>query len=296
MDFVTCLWEPPFASSEIIATLTSAGVTAVETDPDFLYMYTAEEISAIRIRFAEAGIRINSCHAPFGKNYDLSATDTEQWKKTLNKHLIAIEHTAAAGGRVLIIHPSADVTDTTRAPKKEALYASLELLIPAAEKAGIVLALENMLSDQLCDTSSELHEIVTSVNSPVLGACFDVGHFHVTGEGVNPAFEILKDCIIHFHLQDNDSSRDQHLQPPYGTIDWETLIASIKQQSYDFAFTVEARPWNSGKWSELLREIKALFETGRLKLPLEGTEKHVMCPKCNRYCFGTPGNWTCGCS
>ena len=295
MDFVTCLWEPPFASPEIISGLTSKGVTAVETDSDFLYMYTAEEISVIQTRFAEAGIRINSCHAPFGKQYDLSDTDPEQWRKTLKKHLIAIEHTAAAGGRVLIIHPSADVTETTRAPRKKALYASLESLIPAAEKAGIVLALENMLSDQICDTSSELCDIVTEFNSPILGACFDVGHFHVTKEGVTQAFEILKDCIIHFHLQDNDSSRDMHLQPPYGTIDWAALISSIKQQSYDFPFTVEARPWNNGTWSDLLREITALFDTGVLTLQLDGREVQVMCPKCNRYCFGTAENWSCGC-
>jgi sugar phosphate isomerase/epimerase len=258
-------------------------------------MYTAEEISAIRNRFAEAGIRIYSCHAPFGKHYDLSDTDPDQWQKTIEKHFTAIEHTAAAGGRILIIHPSADVSDKTRIPKKDALYASLELLIPAAQKAGITLALENMLSNQLCDTSSELHEIVTSFNSPVLGACFDVGHFHVTGEGAIQAFNVLHECIIHFHLQDNDSSRDMHVQPPYGTIDWNTLIKSIKRQSYKFPFTVEARPWNKGSWSDLLREVNALFETGILTVPLDGRDVQVLCPKCGRYCFGTLDNWTCGC-
>jgi sugar phosphate isomerase/epimerase len=296
MDFVTCLWDIPYTAPETIARLAFGGVSAIEPEPDFLFENDDAALAEAGIRFTEAGIRVYSCHAPFGTRDDLSDADPASRAGTLNRHRIAIERTAEAGGSVLVIHPSTKIPEKDRPLRREMLNRSLETLIPAAEKAGLVLALENMLKGQLCDRSHELLEIIEYFDSPVLGACFDTGHFHVTGEGVADAFAVLSERIIHFHLQDNDTSRDLHLQPPYGTIDWHSFIDAVKQKQYDFPFTVEAFPWNGGTWKDLLREIRALFDTGILTIQLDGREVRMMCRKCGRYCFGTADNWFCGCS
>ena len=296
MEFVTALWDQALVSDDVIQSLQHNGVSAIETDPDFMFDNNNAAVIDARRRFEQAGIRIYSCHAPFGSKDDLSSIDPEQWQYTIDRHLLAVRQAAAAGARTLVIHPSSKVPPDERVSRRTALFASLECLIPAAEHAGITLALENMLSGQLCDSSAELLEIVNHFDSPTLGICFDAGHFHVTREGVVPAFERLKDRIVHFHLQDNDSTRDLHLQPPYGTIDWDALLPLIAAENYPFPCVVEAVPWNNGSWHDLLREVSALSRGELLSIDLNGRPMRVVCPKCHRYCFGTIENWSCGCA
>jgi hypothetical protein len=126
--------------------------------------------------------------------------------------------------------------------------------------------------------------------------CFDSGHAHLNEEGVRAAFANLRERIITFHLQDNGGNRDVHLQPPYGSIDWEPFARDLRSLDFPHPVAVEARPWHGAAWSVLLREMNSLFSEGRLVVSLGNTKVKVICAQCGRYCFGNPQNWSCGCS
>jgi len=159
----------------------------------------------------------------------------------------------------------------------------------------VKLALENLLPGHLGAKSTTVRRVVDDFDSPFLGVCLDTGHAHLNEGGVLGAFEMLRDRIINFHLQDNDGNLDRHLQPPYGTIDWVTFAAEFHALGFAHPVGVETFPWNGGTWGMLLRDLHSLFSEGRLTLSVGNTRVWAICQQCGRYCMGTPEHWFCGC-
>ncbi len=91
-----------------------------------------------------------------------------------------------------------------------------------ARELGIVLAIENRVERWLIgNTAAELIEIVRGIDG--VGVCFDLGHAYASGYDLAEFHEALRDHIVAYHVHDNDGSRDQHLLPLLGTIDWNTM-------------------------------------------------------------------------
>ena len=195
----------------------------------------------------------------------------------------------------MIVHPGRHASGDDIPRMEEILPSSLEEVLKTAERTGVKLALENMLPEHPGYSSETVREIVEGINSPFLGVCFDTGHAHVNREGEIAAFDNLKDLIIAFHLQDNDSTRDMHLQPPYGTVNWDKLVPMIKELNFQDPMAVEAMPWGGASFGMLLKEIKALFGDGLVEVVLDGFKARAICPLCGRYMFRSGDGWFCGC-
>ena len=295
IQFAVSQWVPDI-SDKASKVLHDNGVTAMEPGPSFLLDHDEVTVREAGDRYRAAGISLYSCHAPFGGDDDLSLLEEEKREHAVGRHQLALRRAALAGVSCLVIHPSGEVEDEgEQSHRLDQLYRSLETLVKAAQDAGVRLALENMLPHHVGSESDAIRRIVDDFDSPFLGVCFDSGHAHLNEEGVRAAFANLRDRIITFHLQDNGGNRDVHLQPPYGTTDWEGLARDFRTLDFPHPVAVEARPWHGAPWRVLLREMKALFSEGRLTIPLGDSTVKVVCTQCGRYCFGTLEDWFCGC-
>lgn len=294
MEFAACLWVPD-TSEEAVETLRAEGVTAIEPGPSFLLQEDEAKLEREARRFRDCGIRIYQAHAPFGGDDDLSLVDEAKRKGAVAGHAVTLERAALAGVECLVIHPSAHVEDEERAARSGALYASLASLVKVAERTGVKLALENMLPGHLGCEGAEVRRAVDAVDSPFLGICFDTGHAHLNPGGVSAAFAAVRERVVAFHLQDNNGVRDRHLQPPYGTIDWQSFGRELRAMDFPRPFSVEAPPWSRVRAGVFLRELRALFTTGVLTIQFEGRRVRVVCDECGHYCFGTKDEWFCAC-
>ena len=208
----------------------------------------------------------------------------------------SLSRAALMGAECAVVHPSGGgVLPEMRAHRHAQLARSLEDLLRTAERVGVRLALENMLPEHLGDTSAEILQLVKGLDSPWLGVCLDTGHAHLNPEGVAGTFLAVKERIITFHLQDNDGNYDRHLQPPYGTIDWDRFVRLCKADEFPFPWSVEAPAWDGVAWSMLLQEMDALFAGQWMKVSWQDRQVRFVCDRCGRYGFGTADHWTCGC-
>jgi len=76
-----------------------------------------------------------------------------------------------------------------------------------------------------------------------LNFVFDVGHAHL-GEGVEAAFDVMKDRIRSTHIHDNDGKTDQHLFPLLaegGTIDWKKTMNLLRTRADQYPLLLELR-------------------------------------------------------
>lgn len=294
MEFAISLWAPD-TSNEAIRSLLDQGVTAAEPGPPFLLQEDEQAFLAAVQRFHAAGIRFHACHAPFGEDDDLSHLEEEPRLIAVATHRWGLERAALAGAACMVIHPGRGIPPEEEPQRIDRLCASLEALLRTAEDTGVRLALENMLPGHVACDGSTVRRIVDHFDSPYLGVCLDTGHAHVTDEGVDAAYAILRDRTITFHLADNDGHRDQHSQPPYGTIDWASFAHAFGSMGFAAPVTVEAPPWNRASSSTLLREMRSLFEGELLATSLGGRQVWAMCSRCGHYLFGSAQAPVCAC-
>lgn len=101
---------------------------------------------------------------------------------------------------------------------------------------GITVCLENVLEE----TPEMLTAIVRAVGSPKLRLCLDVGHINAYSSV--PAAQWLEACapdIAHFHIHNNDGTRDAHDALFAGQLDIKQLLYGVEQLCPNATFTLE---------------------------------------------------------
>ena len=183
----------------------------------------------------DCGITCNQSHAPF----PVAVKEIRDLQKC------AIECTAEAGGSICVIHP-----DNNKSPEENAEM-FFELL-PFAHDCGVKIATENMwnwnkekdeAAPAACSTPKSFLDHLNAVNDPYLVACLDIGHAEMRGHNTN-AVEMIRalghDHLKALHLHDNDLWHDTHWNLFTMNIDFDPIVAALKEIDYTGEFTLEA--------------------------------------------------------
>lgn len=116
-------------------------------------------------------------------------------------------------------------------------------VLPAAERANVILCLENMPMKALSFSRVEnMIHMVEQFDHPLLGMCFDTGHAAVFGDDCGDAVRRIGRHLQALHVHDNDGTADQHRLPGNGIIDWERFRVALHEVGFDGAFSFEASP------------------------------------------------------
>ena len=79
---------------------------------------------------------------------------------------------------------------------------------------------------------------MANIQSDNLGICFDSGHFHTF---FKDDYDIskYKNKVLAVHLLDNFATGDMHLMPFDGTVNWDEIVAKLKNAGYKGPITLE---------------------------------------------------------
>ncbi len=103
--------------------------------------------------------------------------------------------------------------------------AALEHLGAFARPLGVRVLVENLVSEPT--TPEHLVTILELGHLDSIGVCLDLGHAHIT-VGVNEAITVLNQRIISMHVHDNHGTKDEHLWPGDGTIEWAAVRDAVQ--------------------------------------------------------------------
>jgi L-ribulose-5-phosphate 3-epimerase len=124
-------------------------------------------------------------------------------------------------------------TDTSRAAVRK--------LIPAAEKAGVVIALENVWNN-LWVKPAIFQNFVASFDSPWVQAYFDIGN-HVKYAPAQEWIRVLGKLIVKCHVKDFKLKPDGHggkfCDIRDGSVDWQAVRAQLEAIGYSGWMTIE---------------------------------------------------------
>lgn len=185
-----------------------------------------------------AGLAV-TIHAPF-LDLNPGALDPLVREVTWTRLSRTLELATTLQARVVVVHPGFDLWHYDHKPQlwlNQALPFFRELLA-LAEASGTRLAVENIFETRI----DSLVELVTGLDHPLCGYCFDVGHWNLFAESTDMAAWLaeIADRLFHLHLHDNCGRTDQHLPLGAGTIDFAPLNALLSQIRQPPTMTLEA--------------------------------------------------------
>lgn len=99
-----------------------------------------------------------------------------------------------------------------------------------AKDLGLMIFVENSSKKWITtNLPQDLVELIEGLENTK--ACFDVGHAHVNGYNLSEFYKYIRNHLGVVHLHDNDGTKDQHLPPYSGSIDWASLLKHFNKSS-----------------------------------------------------------------
>jgi sugar phosphate isomerase/epimerase len=211
------------------------GVTAVEifcSRAHFNYQ-SADVVREIAGALRDHNLTLHALHAPSERDFNLthesstplSISDPERVRRleAVDEIKRALDVAEYIPYRYLVQHmgSSRDVADERHF---DAAFSSLEHLRIFAKERGVTVALENTPGEVA--TPARLRQFITDTRLTDLRFCFDIGHAHI-GDGVLASLEPLREFMATSHIHDNHGTKDEHLLPYDGTIEWKSALPAL---------------------------------------------------------------------
>ena len=236
-------------------------------------------IEPVRRAAAACGIAIHSIHGPSGwptNGHWLGDPDEAVRRRSLRERLLAIEGTARLGARYMVVEleaydqwpywPHGQPAQQRFPNSWDQWRRSFDEILPAAERAGVTLAIENV--DGM--PHERLPALLADLTRKQAGICFDSSHATYGGNFFGQ-LDILAPYIIGTHFSDNDGLAgpdwvDRHWRPFEGVIDWPRLVATIAARSPCECLNLEVlnreNPQITPDLMAAYRKIEALLRNG----------------------------------
>lgn len=237
-----CFYDRSLLS--VIDVLADKGFATLEmcSNPMHLDYTDAREVEKAAARLEEKNMRVESFHAPFGSDIDVSSPDPKQQEQSLETIRTAVDAAHTFKARFFTIHPGPETQsnkkDATHARRMNIMINSLEQIRKKCCEYGVTLALENILPHLDFGNHTERDLIFNAVSSEGKGFCLDTGHAFLE-KRLERILNRYARFLSLIHAHDNNGSRDNHLEPGKGKIDWSRFFQRLEQTGYNGPIIIE---------------------------------------------------------
>ncbi|MPZ18354.1 MAG: TIM barrel protein [Luteitalea sp.] len=204
-------------------------------------------VQALRAWLSETGLALHSVHAPitnelrnsvWGEPFSIGASDASRRTTAVQEAARALAIADEIPYGYLVVHVG--VPDQYATPddnRHDAVRRSLEELQALAAPRGVHLALE-VIPNALSTPDALVRLVDEELEIPGAGLCFDFGHAFLMGDVVD-GIEACSGHLLTTHVHDNGGTRDDHLLPFRGGIDWASATTALQKIGYDGALVLE---------------------------------------------------------
>ena len=231
-----------------------AGFDGVELNFDLTGEFSAEstdsQIAGIRELAEKTGIEISGLCSFLFWPYPLTANDPEKRQRGIELALRMIEATRILGIEDLLVVPGAVyiswIEDSEPVPNDVCYQRATEAIkkiLPAAEKAGVYLNLENIFSNAFLFSPQEMVEFVDSFRSEHVKVHFDTGNI-MQYQFPEHWIPILGKRIKNVHFKEWDKRTHEFNLHTFrtlldGTTNWPAVMEELDRIGYQGYLTFE---------------------------------------------------------
>lgn len=165
----------------------------------------------------------------------------------------------------------------------EANHAYYDRFVELGVGLGVGTAMENQLpflkrqrATCYCQHYDQLIELVDSFHEPLVGICWDTGHANQMQFDQARALRTIGKRLKALHINDNHyGTRDEHLIPFLGEIDWYQVMETLAEIGYEGVLTYETGQVGRGSPPGPLQDALANATYASAKVLVEIYEEAV---------------------
>jgi hexulose-6-phosphate isomerase len=244
----------PVTDAQVLAeSAVWAGFEAIELTLAQQGLLTAQtpplECRQIARAFQDRGLKIASLASDLYWQCNYGDPDPQVRQQALDLTRAGLDKAADLGTDALLVVPAVVGRWDDPAPRAgyaDALsrsYEALAKLRADAEDRGVHIGIENVWNRFLL-SPVEMRDLIDRVNSPWVGAYFDIGNAMAFGYPQD-WIDILGRRIVRVHAKDYDLRRGGiegfACQLQEGSVDWPAVIAALRRCGYDGPLTYEGQ-------------------------------------------------------
>ena len=201
----------------------------------------ANYLQSVRAVAEKNGVEVYQLHAIWPTAGDTTEEGRQKSLWYYRRSILGAQH---LGCKRVVVHPWMPHGWRGGGTREEFFHLNVRLLtelLPVARECGVAVCLENMpyRKGEEFSTVEEWKEVLTTVNDSHAKACLDTGHLNVMGEDPYASVLELRDYLEAMHVHDNRWGADMHLIPYQGTLNWDRLIAGLKEIGFDGCVSLE---------------------------------------------------------
>jgi len=239
-------------SDEAFGRLAAAGIGCIEYSFGYNHYMNVLEYPAHATKYSNiarrAGLENWSIHLPFSGRLDISNPNNELRDVTIYTNKTLIRAAGRAGVKVAVLHPSSEpIAEEDRPMRLERSRAAIEILKAECDKAGMLLAVENLPRTCLCRTSDEMIKLLSGTGA---GVVFDTNHC-LAEDNIHYVKAVAAAGIPFYSVHISDYFRDEngvlderHVLPGEGINKWPELLAALADAGYEgpLMYEVPSKP------------------------------------------------------
>jgi L-ribulose-5-phosphate 3-epimerase len=203
----------------------------------------ADQLESIRRAADKIGINISAIATTLNFHYPLTSPDQvvrQKGVEVVRQALRVAKHLRAG---VIIVIPGMVTAEVTYEQALARSRDAITALLPEAERAGVVMGLENVWNKFLL-SPVEFRDFVDGFESRWVGAFFDVANILVYGypqHWIRTLAERIK-CIHVKDFKESIGNIEGFVNMLRGDVDWPEVLAALGDVGYDGYLTVESIP------------------------------------------------------
>lgn len=245
----------------------SISQNAINWDEGIFQDHTTAEFAAHFRQLGDTvrrfGLDIFQSHAPYARPY---ISDPAYFEKLQPWIIRSVYATGYMGCPNIVVHPVTSVDFCDGQNRDRAKQINLDYfggIVAALKETGVTMCIENLYYGDLttkkllpnyCSGAAELADLVDTLNElhgPHFAVCVDTGHALLAHEDPCEMLKALGSRVQVLHLHDTHGTKDDHLIPTRGILDWKHFATTLGQVDYRGTFNFEA----IGHFTTLKRDI-----------------------------------------
>jgi hexulose-6-phosphate isomerase len=205
---------------------------------------TEADIAAIRRCASDCGIALTSVACAGGWDFPLSSPDPVVRERGSEITAKSLQIAQWLGVDSVLVTPGMVTQDTPYDVALENSIATIQDLVPLAERLEVCMALENVWNKFLL-SPIEMRDFIDQFQSAYVGAYFDIGNIMLIGYP-EQWIRILGKRIRMAHAKDfrvSVGNLDGFVMLLEGNVNWPEVMAAFRDIGYDKALVAELGPY-----------------------------------------------------
>jgi sugar phosphate isomerase/epimerase len=211
--------------------------------------YDVQAIESLAESLERTGLRLHGIHAPitdslgkgdvWGRKYSIASNDPARREEAIREVNIALDIVRRIRSEVVVLHLGVPDAQGPAAGdnNREAMRRSVAEIGELTAIAGVRLALE-VIPNALSTPDALVRLLEDEFAENHLGICLDFGHAFLMGDVVD-AVEQVAGHMVSTHVHDNHGTRDEHLPPFDGALDWAAALMAVQKVGYEGTLVFE---------------------------------------------------------